>query len=142
MSLTRAEVQHRYYSKNKQRLNKLTVERDKKLRTENPVLARENDRRKRELKKQRGYKQPPYKRVKTEREYARIKLNNAVKLGKVIRPSTCSRCQEKAKVQGHHPDYSKPLEVIWLCSKCHGLEHHPIQALSDVTKLITEVYGE
>ena len=26
-------------------------------------------------------------------------------------------------VQAHHHDYSKPLEVTWLCTTCHGLEH-------------------
>lgn len=30
----------------------------------------------------------------------------------------CEVCKE-LKVQAHHTDYSKPLEVIWLC-----LEHH------------------
>lgn len=28
-----------------------------------------------------------------------------------------------AKVEAHHPDYSKPLDVIWLCKKHHGEIH-------------------
>src|SRR5688572_6263292 len=23
----------------------------------------------------------------------------------------------------HHPDYSKPLEIVWLCAPCHRREH-------------------
>jgi len=42
---------------------------------------------------------------------------------KIIRPDICSSCGKKVKVDGHHPDYSKPLEVIWLCKKCHKKEH-------------------
>jgi hypothetical protein len=26
-------------------------------------------------------------------------------------------------VHGHHPDYSKRLEVVWLCSVCHAAVH-------------------
>ena len=34
----------------------------------------------------------------------------------------CEHCLEvNEKVQAHHPDYSKPLEVIWLCKVHHIL---------------------
>jgi hypothetical protein len=43
---------------------------------------------------------------------------------KLNRPSECSRCHKSGvKVEGHHPDYSRPLEVEWLCRACHALIH-------------------
>ena len=55
---------------------------------------------------------------------ARAALRNAVVSGTVIKPKSCSRCGITDKpLHGHHFDYSKPLEVLWLCKKCHGLEH-------------------
>jgi hypothetical protein len=45
----------------------------------------------------------------------------AVKLG-AIESSPCTECGEE-KVDAHHVDYSKPLDVIWLC-KQHHLKVH------------------
>lgn len=44
------------------------------------------------------------------------KVFNAVRRGDIIK--TPCFCGEK-KVQSHHEDYSKPLEVRWLCKKHH-----------------------
>jgi len=35
----------------------------------------------------------------------------------------CSKCGSTNRVEAHHPDYKRPLLVVWLCSKCHGREH-------------------
>lgn len=59
------------------------------------------------------------------KDRARTTLIKAVKSGKVQRPTCCSACGSGYRVQGHHPDYSKPLQVVWLCSDCHLLLHHP-----------------
>lgn len=48
------------------------------------------------------------------------KLQRAVKAGKIKRPNKCSKCNKKCKPDGHHPDYKKPLKVIWLCKQCHA----------------------
>jgi hypothetical protein len=48
----------------------------------------------------------------------------ALKSGKITRATKCSRCSiENVRLEKHHPDYSKPLDIVWLCSKCHGYEH-------------------
>lgn len=55
---------------------------------------------------------------------ARQRVRQAILNGKMVRPDFCSVCGEREKVQGHHADYSKPLEVQWLCQKCHSRTHH------------------
>ncbi len=52
---------------------------------------------------------------------AAAKARRAVKLGKIIKPNYCQICGDEAKLQNHHHDYSKPLEVIFVCRMCHGL---------------------
>jgi ribosomal protein S27AE len=39
-----------------------------------------------------------------------------------LQRSPCRTCGAQ-KVQAHHADYTKPLEVDWLCSRCHGRAH-------------------
>jgi len=66
------------------------------------------------------------RRVRDGKVAARTALNNAVRSGKVVRPALCSRCHAEGKVTGHHHDYSKPLDVIWLCYQCHADEERRI----------------
>lgn len=51
----------------------------------------------------------------------------AIKRGELIRPSACNKCgahvEDGAIIHAHHPDYSEPLFVEWLCTRCHGIEH-------------------
>ncbi|MCK5616792.1 hypothetical protein KAR91_83800 [Candidatus Pacearchaeota archaeon] len=58
-----------------------------------------------------------------EKVKAHKKVGYALKTGKLIRPSTCSSCRGGGRIEAHHEDYEKPLEVIWLCSSCHRIEH-------------------
>ena len=75
--------------------------------------------RNRELEKQRM--RDRYQRDKPKFR-ARQAVSRAIKAGKLSR-GPCVKCEATDKIQAHHPDYSKPLEVVWLCPKCHGLEH-------------------
>lgn len=56
-------------------------------------------------------------------ERAQRSLQRAAKNGVVDRPSACVRCGKDCKPDGHHSDYSKPLEVEWLCHQCHMKTH-------------------
>ena len=62
-------------------------------------------------------------RPKNEKTKARDLLNGAVRSGQILRPAACSSCGLDRKVTAHHADYSKPLDVQWLCYECHGKEH-------------------
>lgn len=46
-----------------------------------------------------------------------------IKAGRLIK-QPCSKCLNPI-AQAHHEDYTKPLDIVWLCSKCHSLTHNP-----------------
>ena len=53
-------------------------------------------------------------------------LNHAVQGGRVVPAEACERCGHDfsfSRRESHHEDYSRPLDVIWLCSECHGAIH-------------------
>lgn len=50
-------------------------------------------------------------------------VNDYIKRKVLIKPTKCSCCGEEKELQAHHEDYSKPLEIIWLCAKCHSALH-------------------
>ena len=56
---------------------------------------------------------------------AKRKVNSAVKSGKLIKPAVCSRTNWLCggRIEAHHPDYTLPLHVLWLCKTHHQLEH-------------------
>lgn len=67
-------------------------------------------------------------RIKDNRTLCRAQCNNAVRTGRLIKPATCSRCgRSDLRIEAHHVDYSKPLEVQWLCSECHGLTFRRVE---------------
>ena len=63
-----------------------------------------------------------YKKNK-HKQSAHEKVKRALLNGTLIRPSKCEQC-ENTKLVAHHEDYSKPLDVNWLCQTCHMRLHH------------------
>lgn len=61
--------------------------------------------------------------TKLTRQQVSNRLQHAIKSGKLTRPDRCERCGREGYVDGHHHDYSKPLDVEWLCRRCH-MAHH------------------
>ena len=59
---------------------------------------------------------------------AQTKVRRAIKRGVLVRPDKCVSCGiSGVRIEGHHHDYSKPLDVCWLCTRCHGEEHRRIR---------------
>jgi len=64
-----------------------------------------------------------WERKNPQAKKAHWTLMYAIRAGKIIKPKKCSSCGRKARLSGHHEDYSKPLVVLWLCSSCHKFLH-------------------
>ncbi len=54
-----------------------------------------------------------------EKYKARSVVSGAIKTNKLVRPNHCSICNELCKPHAHHEDYSRPLDIVWVCVRCH-----------------------
>jgi hypothetical protein len=62
-----------------------------------------------------------WRKLNPEKAQAYNRVNYAMRYGKLSK-QPCEVCG-CSKVQAHHDDYSRPLDVRWLCVKHHN-EHH------------------
>jgi ribosomal protein S27AE len=108
-------------------------ERERKWREANPEILRaskrKSDAKAREanpekVREEHRIRQARYAARNPEKMRAYKRVYYALKTGKLQR-EPCEVCGAE-KVHAHHDDYSKPLEVRWLCTACHELHHHPI----------------
>jgi hypothetical protein len=60
------------------------------------------------------------------KRYATVLVRRAIIKGNMIRPGKCEKCENTKRIHAHHEDYSKPLDVNWLCQECHGERHREI----------------
>jgi len=67
-----------------------------------------------------------------EKHKARSKLNFLIYKGKIEKPDKCSICDSVVNIEAHHVDYTKPLDVEWVCSKCHYIIHHEIEIRNEL----------
>ena len=63
------------------------------------------------------------RRKETGYQKAHRNLERNVKKGTVKKPMQCQCCGKKARLEAHHMDYDRELEVIWLCVSCHRQYH-------------------
>lgn len=82
---------------------------------------KDNERKYRQTAKHKAAKER-YVERNPEKHRARRILNEAIQQGKIQR-GTCEYPGCASTVEAHHSDYSKPLEVRWLCRKHHAELH-------------------
>ena len=72
----------------------------------------------------------------TDNDKAQNLVESAIAKGLIIPLDHCGKCganyrmaDGRRAIQGHHDDYNKPLEVRWLCQKCHHEWHENNKAI-------------
>ena len=68
---------------------------------------------------------------KTLRKHSYYLFWDALKRGIIKRATDCEHCGGKTngrELDGHHDDYYQPLDVIWLCRRCHKKHHDKVGA--------------
>lgn len=53
--------------------------------------------------------------------WAHSATRSAIRRG-LLERQPCERCGAEA-VDAHHPDHRQPLDVVWLCRRCHRHHH-------------------
>lgn len=62
----------------------------------------------------------PYKGSSSEqRDIGQWKINIAIGLGLIPKPTVCSVCGKSGTLQYHAEDYSRPLLIAPMCPSCH-----------------------
>mgnify|MGYP000934382639 FL=1 len=56
---------------------------------------------------------------------AQVAVGNAIRDCRLQRGTVCEEASDECegRIEAHHDDYEKPLEVRWLCAVHHGLWH-------------------
>lgn len=62
-------------------------------------------------------------RVDPAKRRAHREVENAKRRGDLVVPDVCEGCGREARLDGHHDDYERPLDVRWLCRRCHRATH-------------------
>lgn len=65
-----------------------------------------------------------------EKRAAHVQLGNALRDGKLVR-QPCESCGAE-RAHAHHDDYSKPLDVRWLCPPCHAAHHRALRRAAEM----------
>ena len=98
--------------------------------------ARETTRKYQKTKRGKEAKKEPLGNTQTtiqKKRKAHQAVQYALKTGQLIRPPVCESCFGFRFVESHHEDYSKPLDVNWLCKECHQKKGKTCQQSNEIT---------
>lgn len=113
-----------HYEKNREEIRKRANEQNRNCsperRSKQNAYAREWTRKNRDKVSAKSHQ---YFKKSPEKFYARQAVVWALRFNLLQRPEKCSMCKCIGKIEAHHEDYSKPLEVQWICRPCHVKEH-------------------
>jgi hypothetical protein len=73
----------------------------------------------REWRRRNPDKAKRYRAENPEKYAAHTAVGNAIRDGLLLKPLTCQTCNRGGRIEAHHDDYSRPLDVRWLCPVCH-----------------------
>lgn len=75
-----------------------------------------------------------------QKRKAQSAASNALRDGKLQRKTVCEHCLLEKKLQKHHWSYEEQhwLDVIWLCTSCHGKEHKRLNSIGRNPDTISE----
>ena len=68
-----------------------------------------------------------YRQDHPERERAYGAVARALKTGRLKKPPACEGCGAPGSLHAHHQSYQEPLNVVWLCARCHH-HHHRVRS--------------
>ncbi len=52
---------------------------------------------------------------------ANVAVGNAVRNGRLVKAGRCHYCDCEDTIVAHHWNYYRPLDVTWLCLRCHRI---------------------
>lgn len=81
------------------------------------------------LKTQKGYieRQRTGQRKYAKKHPEKVQAHQFARKHKTkLKSKVCKNCNSTKNLHMHHPNYSKPLEVVTLCSDCHETLHHGV----------------
>ena len=94
--------------------------------------ARWPNKKQRDRERKQGAEYKEYKRRWRAANKHKWQAHNAVakalRNGSLIRRN-CEHCGNSDS-KAHHPDYRKPLDVVWLCNDCHRREHSRLRGVA------------